>query len=241
MTLQQGFPQLQSPLVNAQGSITSPWLRLLVTLWNRTGGADSSGAGTAVGFKPGDLKPQAHLTIASGWLLCDGTAIDRTSYAALFAAIGTTWGAGNGATTFNLPNAINRFPMGGGSSYPVGSYGGATTKNISVGNLPPHSHTITDAGHTHEFTGTPHTHAVLDPGHTHTSEVPASNVTTGTDPGGEVPGSTGSAVTGVQVDFATADGTVELAPTGIVIDDTGGGSALDVLNPYFGAYWVIKI
>ena len=48
----------------------------------------------------------------SGWLICDGSAVSRTTYAALFAAIGTTYGKGNGSTTFNLPNMINRFAEG---------------------------------------------------------------------------------------------------------------------------------
>ena len=45
----------------------------------------------------------------AGWLPCDGWEISRTDYAALFAAIGTTWGAGNGSTTFNIPNLLVRF------------------------------------------------------------------------------------------------------------------------------------
>lgn len=45
----------------------------------------------------------------SGWLVCDGSAISRTVYASLFAAIGTTYGAGDGTTTFNIPNTLGRF------------------------------------------------------------------------------------------------------------------------------------
>ena len=48
----------------------------------------------------------------TGWLLCDGSAVSRTSYAALFAVIGTSFGIGDGSTTFNLPNFTNRFPYG---------------------------------------------------------------------------------------------------------------------------------
>ncbi len=43
-------------------------------------------------------------TLPTGWLLCDGSAVSRTAYAALFSAIGTTWGAGDGSTTFNVPD-----------------------------------------------------------------------------------------------------------------------------------------
>lgn len=66
-------------------------------------------------------------TIPAGWLLCDGSAISRTDYAKLFSAIGTTWGAGDGSTTFNLPNSIGRFAEGAATS---GSYHEAGLPNI---------------------------------------------------------------------------------------------------------------
>lgn len=66
-------------------------------------------------------------TIPAGWLLCDGSAVSRTDYAKLFSAIGTTWGAGDGSTTFNLPNTIGRFAEGAATS---GSYKSAGLPNI---------------------------------------------------------------------------------------------------------------
>ena len=63
-----------------------------------TGNVDLIPAGTVQMF--------AGNTIPAGWLLCDGSAVSRTDYAKLFSAIGTTWGAGDGSTTFNLPNSI---------------------------------------------------------------------------------------------------------------------------------------
>ena len=67
-------------------------------------------------------------TIPAGWLLCDGSAVSRTNYAKLFSAIGTTWGAGDGSTTFNLPNTIGRFAEGAATS---GSYKSAGLPNIT--------------------------------------------------------------------------------------------------------------
>lgn len=64
---------------------------------------------------PGELKMIAHSTVPSGWLTCDGLAISRSTFAALFAAIGTTWGAGNGSTTFNVPDLRGRTPVGFGT------------------------------------------------------------------------------------------------------------------------------
>lgn len=60
----------------------------------------------------GMVTPFAGSTAPSGWLLCDGSAVSRTTYAALFAAIGTTYGTGNGSTTFNLPDLRGRVAAG---------------------------------------------------------------------------------------------------------------------------------
>ncbi len=58
---------------------------------------------------PGTMIHFAGKTLPDGWLICNGAAVSRTTYAALFAAIGTTYGSGDGSTTFNLPNAGGRF------------------------------------------------------------------------------------------------------------------------------------
>lgn len=62
-------------------------------------------------------------TSPDGWLLCDGSAVSRTTYAALFAVIGTTYGSGDGSTTFNLPNLTNRFIQGNSTSGSVKAAG----------------------------------------------------------------------------------------------------------------------
>lgn len=64
---------------------------------------------------PGDLKWSARPAAPAGWLLCDGAAISRTTYATLFAAIGTAFGAGDGSTTFNVPDLRGRAPIGAGA------------------------------------------------------------------------------------------------------------------------------
>lgn len=60
----------------------------------------------------GEVRAFAGITKPSGWLICDGSAISRTSYAALFNVIGITYGEGDGTTTFNLPNLIDKFIQG---------------------------------------------------------------------------------------------------------------------------------
>ena len=83
------------------------------------------------GAPVGTIIMYAANSIPDGYLLCDGSAVSRTDYAELFKVIGTTWGTGNGSTTFNLPNAVGRFPEGASS---VGSYKSAGLPNIS-GNI----------------------------------------------------------------------------------------------------------
>lgn len=79
-------------------------------------------------------------TPPTGWLLQDGSAISRTTYAALFAIVGTTFGIGDGSTTFNLPTRAGKIPVGyngSDSDYnAVGKTGGSKTVTITQANLP---------------------------------------------------------------------------------------------------------
>lgn len=93
-------------------------------------------------------------TAPSGWLGCDGSAVSRTTYARLFGVIGTTWGAGNGSTTFNLPNFQRRTAVGSGGSgtgtlgSSVGNTGGSETHTLSTAELPSLSGTSLTVGTT---------------------------------------------------------------------------------------------
>lgn len=80
---------------------------------------------------PGTLIHYAGRTVPSGWLICNGANVSRTDYAALFAAIGTTYGAGDGSSTFNLPNLNGRFLEGTTYTGSVGTYHSAGLPNIS--------------------------------------------------------------------------------------------------------------
>ncbi|MFL3051869.1 MAG: phage tail protein [Candidatus Neomarinimicrobiota bacterium] len=79
-----------------------------------------------------------------GWLVCDGSAVSRSTYSALFSAIGTTYGTGDGSSTFNLPNFGGKGPMGYKSNNAkfdaLNETGGAETHTLTANEIP--SHTI---------------------------------------------------------------------------------------------------
>jgi microcystin-dependent protein len=83
----------------------------------------------------GSITPYAGSTAPTNWLLCDGTAVSRTTYADLFTLFGTTYGAGDGTTTFNLPNLKGRMPVGRDSGQTefdtLGETGGAKTHTLT--------------------------------------------------------------------------------------------------------------
>jgi microcystin-dependent protein len=83
--------------------------------------------------------------IPGDWKLCDGSAILRSTYATLYGIIGTTFGSGNGTTTFNLPNYTDRMPRGVG----VASLGGTGGSADAIVVSHTHTATVTDPGHTH--------------------------------------------------------------------------------------------
>jgi len=82
---------------------------------------------------PGTIIHYAGRTVPSGWLICNGANVSRRDYAALFAAIGTTYGAGNGSTTFGLPNLNGRFLECTTYTSEVGTYKEAGLPNITGG------------------------------------------------------------------------------------------------------------
>jgi len=97
------------------------------------------------GLPPG-IGPLPYLgtTPPSGWLLCDGSAISRINYAGLFAVIGITSGAGDGSTTFNLPDMRGRVPVGIGTYGVVslGDIGGEQNHILTITEMPSHTHNI---------------------------------------------------------------------------------------------------
>lgn len=85
----------------------------------------SSGLNTTGLMPAGAISYFATVNAPAGWLKSDGSAVSRTTYATLFAAIGTTFGAGNGSTTFNVPDLRDRMLVGSGNLYGLGATGGS--------------------------------------------------------------------------------------------------------------------
>lgn len=97
---------------------------------------------------PGEIAWSASPSMGSGWLLCDGSAVSRTTYANLFSAIGTRYGAGDGSTTFTLPDFRGRSPIGAGTG------AGLSTRDVNTKYIGEETHTQTIAempSHTHAF------------------------------------------------------------------------------------------
>lgn len=153
----------------------------------------------------------------TGWLLCNGAAVSRADFADLFAIVGETYGAGDGSSTFNLPDLRDRFAVGSGTTYSAGATGGAATHTLTEAEIPQHTHTATST--------------VTDPGHTHTMSF----------------GSTGSGSAPDVDDLTAqhaGDKTTNSSTTGITVATTiamaGSGFPHNNMPPYLGLAFIIK-
>jgi microcystin-dependent protein len=113
----------------------------------------SSVIGT-VDMPAGTILPFGGTVVPTGFLACDGSNVSRSTYATLYAAIGTTWGVGDNSTTFTVPDLRRRSPVGSGGSgtaqlaNSVGSTGGAESVTLTTTEMPAHNHggTTGDSG-----------------------------------------------------------------------------------------------
>lgn len=209
----------------------------------------------------GAVLPFAGANAPSGWILCAGQVLSRTTYAELFSAIGTTYGAGDGETTFNIPDcrgrviagrddmggtAANRLTAGGAgiNGETLGATGGAQTHQLTNAQMPTHAHGVTDPTHAHNVYDPTHTHSVYDPGHVHSYN----RVTTGNGQGSDVgtannhiTTNTAAAVTGISLYAAGTGIGIYGAATGISIQNQGGGGAHNNTQPTIIANYIIKI
>lgn len=142
---------------------------------NVVGPIQNNGTNIAV-VPPGTILDFAgpDAAIPAGYLVCRGQAVSRTTFAALFAAIGGYWGTGDGSTTFNVPD-LQRYttigmggsPSGWGPGSALASKGGNEQSALGVNELPYHTHGINQDAHAHSLYDPGHVHGVGDPGHVH--------------------------------------------------------------------------
>ena len=189
---------LKNTFPGITGALTSSTGAMVLTDGTATAPAYSFASEATLGFyrtSPGNIATSGALigsvpiggridwfgtdaTLPSWLLPCDGQAVSRTTYAALFAAIGTTWGAGDGSTTFNVPNLLDRFTRHRNTA--SGNKAGAVGTTQGSQNLT-HTHDVSGTTanetqtHTHQFVGTT---ASMNRNQTHTHSISPSAFTT---------------------------------------------------------------
>lgn len=168
----------------------------------------------------GIVSPFAGSAAPSGWLLCAGQAVSRTTFASLFTAISTTYGVGDGSTTFNLPDLRGRAVFGDDDM------NGSAANRVTAGVSGVDGTTLGATGGSEAMHQ--HNHSITDPGHTHTlpfnwatagGAVQATNVTT-------------SGLNGVNTGIQTQT-------TGITINNAGTGSSQN-MPPAIILNYIIK-
>ena len=166
------------------------------------------------GTATGTIVPWSTATAPTGFLKCDGSAVSRTTYAALFAVVGTTYGAGDGSTTFNVPDLRDRTVVASSNTKALASTGGANT--------------VTPTGNISGSTGATTLTTNQIPSHTHSGGVAGNPVVYVADNPTFSGGSTNTGSTG---GGASHDHTLSANFV---------GSANSVLQPYLVLIYIIK-
>lgn len=190
----------------------------------------------------GEIKMYGGISVPSGYLACDGSAVSRATYSNLFAALGTQWGVGDGSTTFNLPDMRGRSPLGAGSGggltpRTVADSGGEETHTLVVGEQAPGTYSAGGSGttsgesanHDHSQTGggTNGFAARYGPGTDWTVSSAAGNRSTAMTFAGTTDG-------------ISADHNHTFS-VGVSVSDNFGGGAHNTLHPFAVVEYIIKV
>ena len=201
----------------------------------------------------GIIKINAGSTPPGGYLLCNGQAVSRTTYANLFKVIGTTYGAGDGSTTFNVPNLNGRVVVGKSSSTftTLGQTGGEINSTLTTSNLPAHTHTVTPKGTvSSSFTGSSvttsssgaHTHTLTAYFQNSSSYLLAKETNNLGFRGSEGYVAKATSSNGTHTHTVIAKGTVYSTFSGSATSTSsiGNGSSFTNLQPYIVENYIIK-
>lgn len=149
--------------------------------------------------------PYGGAVAPEGWLLCYGQAVSRTTYAALFDAIGTGFGVGDGSTTFNVPDMRGRLPLG------LDNMGGVAANRVTAAISGVASTTRGGTGGDQRLHA--HNHSITDPGHAHVGGLAFDDLAAaGLDGSGPSTSSTGSSTTGISINNAGAGASQNMPP-----------------------------
>ena len=179
-------------------------------------------------------------SIPTNSLVCDGSAISRTTYATLFNIFFTNvpslpYGVGDGATTFNLPDLRQRLPIGVGIGAPtatIGNSSGSMTTTLASANLPSHTHTVSGS-HIHS-------NSLTNPAHGHNTSTALTNDTMGINTGGD------NALVYNAINVVTFPGTPSAsitnvsAVTGVTLQSAGTGTAMNTYPPILSINYIIR-
>jgi microcystin-dependent protein len=113
-----------------------------------TNGSGALSFATVGGVLTGSIVMYGSGTIPTGYLECNAQAVSRSTYADLFAVIGTTFGVGDGSTTFNVPDLRDNFPVGVSGTKALATKAGSNTATLATTNLAAHSHTYQATNYT---------------------------------------------------------------------------------------------
>ena len=183
-------------------------------------------AGSAIGTVPiGGIIAFAGTSPPTGYILCDGSAVSRTAFSGLFSTIGTTFGSGDGATTFNVPDLRGRF-IGG-----LDTMGGVAANRLTAGNSGVDGATMGASGgdelmqlHNHTVTDPMHYHA--DAGHAHYTDAVASQTL------GDGVAEINYFAGGWKFDHLATIGTgyaaIQYAFSGVTVDNAGTGGSQNI-------------
>lgn len=192
-------------------SVTATTANLTTVTASSISTASLTIGGQPVVLPSGVVFPNASSSTPTGWLVCDGSAVSRATYSGLFSAVGTTYGVGDGTTTFNVPDLRGKTIFGVDSSQSEFSTLGAVGGQKSVQS---HNHGVNDPGHNHALWSIGQESNVYTLGGSSTRAV----IIGGSPNSGN--GLTGSRTTGLSVQSS--------------------GSGANNLNPYIALNYIIK-